>query len=46
MIDPLLNQGHRIILFDQVGFGFSDKPTNINDYTYQRHVNWNEVIFI
>ena len=36
---PLLTQ-YRVIAFDLVGFGKSDKPINKTDYTYQRHVNW------
>ena len=42
MIDPLIQQGYRVILFDQVGFGWSDKPSKPSDYTYERHVAWNE----
>ena len=26
----------------QVGFGWSDKPVREEDYTYERHVAWNE----
>ncbi|CAF0803346.1 unnamed protein product [Adineta steineri] len=36
---PKLKQ-YRVIAVDLIGFGKSDKPTNKNDYTYQRHVNW------
>mmetsp|Transcript_15083 Transcript_15083/g.18282 ORF Transcript_15083/g.18282 Transcript_15083/m.18282 type:complete len:344 (+) Transcript_15083:1908-2939(+) len=42
MIDPLLHKGYRVVLFDQVGFGWSDKPAEATDYTYERHVAWNE----
>ena len=42
MIDPLLAEGYRVVLFDQVGFGWSDKPTETTDYSYERHVAWNE----
>mmetsp|Transcript_1397 Transcript_1397/g.2151 ORF Transcript_1397/g.2151 Transcript_1397/m.2151 type:complete len:296 (+) Transcript_1397:178-1065(+) len=42
MIDPLLSKGYRVVLFDQVGFGWSDKPSEETDYTYERHVAWNE----
>ena len=42
LVRPLVNQGHRVIMFDQVGFGWSDKPTQKHDYTYERHVAWNE----
>lgn len=36
---PLLRE-YRVIAFDLIGFGKSDKPVNKSDYTYQRHVNW------
>ncbi|CAF3521797.1 unnamed protein product [Rotaria sp. Silwood1] len=36
---PSLKQ-YRVIAFDFIGFGKSDKPINKTDYTYQRHVNW------
>ena len=42
LVQPLVDEGHRVIMFDQVGFGWSDKPINIHDYTYERHVAWNE----
>ncbi|GHO70336.1 haloalkane dehalogenase [Ktedonobacter sp. SOSP1-52] len=38
---PLLSAaGHRVIAPDLVGFGRSDKPTQREDYTYKRHVDW------
>lgn len=40
MIPPLLDSGRRVLAPDLVGFGRSDKPTNPDDYTYQRHVDW------
>jgi haloalkane dehalogenase len=40
MIPPLVAAGHRVIAPDLVGFGRSDKPTALEDYTYQRHVDW------
>ncbi|PLW67262.1 haloalkane dehalogenase [Pseudohalioglobus lutimaris] len=40
MIPGLLAAGHRVVAPDLVGFGRSDKPTQREDYTYQRHVNW------
>ena len=40
MIPLLVAQGHRVIAPDLIGFGKSDKPTDRNDYTYERHVNW------
>lgn len=40
MIPPLVAAGHRVIVPDQVGFGRSDKPASMDDYTYARHVAW------
>jgi haloalkane dehalogenase len=34
--------GYRVIAFDLVGFGKSDKPADINDLTYQRQVAWTQ----
>ncbi len=40
MIPIILKAGHRAVAPDLVGFGRSDKPTSLQDYTYQRHVDW------
>lgn len=40
MIGPLADSGHRVLAPDLIGFGRSDKPTRVQDYTYQRHVDW------
>ncbi len=40
MIPVLTAAGHRVVAPDLVGFGRSDKPTERDDYTYQRHVDW------
>jgi haloalkane dehalogenase len=40
MIPILVNEGHRVVAPDLVGFGRSDKPSERADYTYQRHVDW------
>ncbi len=40
MIPPLVAAGHRVVAPDLVGFGRSDKPTEMGDYTYARHVEW------
>ena len=40
MIPPLVAAGHRVIAPDLIGFGKSDKPGEISDYSYQRHVDW------
>ena len=41
MIQPLVDAGNRVLLFDQVGCGRSDKPDQESDYTYERHIGWN-----
>jgi len=40
MVPVIVDAGYRAIAPDLVGFGRSDKPTNREDYTYQRHVDW------
>ncbi len=40
MIPVLVAAGHRCIAPDLVGFGRSDKPAELDDYSYQRHVDW------
>lgn len=40
MIPILVEAGYRAIAPDLIGFGRSDKPTQREDYTYQRHVDW------
>jgi haloalkane dehalogenase len=40
MIAVFTRAGYRAVAPDLVGFGRSDKPTELDDYTYQRHVDW------
>ena len=40
MIPILVNAGFRTVAPDLVGFGRSDKPTEQEDHTYAKHVNW------
>lgn len=40
MIPPLAAAGFRVIAPDLIGFGKSDKPPRMADYSYQRHVDW------
>jgi len=40
MIPVLTAAGLRAVAPDLVGFGRSDKPAGIDDYTYARHVAW------
>ena len=37
MIPVLVDAGHRVIAMDHVGMGYSDKPTDIEYYTYLGH---------
>lgn len=40
MISICAAAGHRVIAPDLIGFGKSDKPVNIKDYSYQSHIDW------
>lgn len=40
MIGPLVDGEYRVLAPDLIGFGRSDKPSRIEDYTYLRHVQW------
>lgn len=40
MIPLLVDSGFRVIAPDLIGFGKSDKPSDIDDYSYQSHVDW------
>ncbi len=40
MIPPLAAAGRRVLAPDLIGFGRSDKPAELDDYTYLRHVEW------
>lgn len=40
MIPVLVDAGYRCIVPDLVGFGRSDKPAEISDYSYAAHVEW------
>ena len=40
MIPPLVDAGYRVLAPDLIGFGRSDKPSRIGDYSYLRHVEW------
>jgi len=40
MIPICAAAGHRVIAPDLIGFGKSDKPTSISDYSYQSHIDW------
>jgi len=40
MIPLVAAAGHRVIAPDLIGFGKSDKPSAIDDYSYLTHMNW------
>ncbi len=40
VIPPLVEAGLRAVAVDLVGFGRSDKPAELTDHTYARHVEW------
>jgi haloalkane dehalogenase len=40
MIPPIVNAGYRVLAPDLIGFGKSDKPTQMNDHSYAAHVSW------
>ncbi|RNM16951.1 haloalkane dehalogenase [Nocardioides pocheonensis] len=40
MVPVFAEAGLRAVAPDLVGFGRSDKPTRLSDYTYQGHVDW------
>lgn len=42
MIPILTDAGYRVIAPDLIGFGRSDKPGSIEDYSYAGHVDWME----
>jgi len=42
MIPVLVDAGMRVIAPDHIGFGRSDKPVQLGDYTFLQHVTWIE----
>lgn len=40
MVPPLAGAGRRVVVPDLIGFGRSDKPAGVDDYSFQRHVDW------
>jgi haloalkane dehalogenase len=40
MIPICAAAGHRVIAPDLIGFGKSDKPDNMQDYSYANHLRW------
>ena len=40
MIPIIVRAGYRAVAPDLIGFGKSDKPAAMGDYSYQRHADW------
>jgi len=40
MISQMTDAGYRVLAPDLIGFGKSDKPTQMSDYSYNAHVAW------
>lgn len=40
MIGPVVDAGLRVVVPDLIGFGRSDKPSAVADYSYAAHVGW------
>lgn len=40
MMPILADAGFNVVVPDLIGFGRSDKPTRLDDYTYARHLIW------
>jgi len=40
IIPPTAAAGNRVLAFDMVGFGRSDKPNEMADYSVAKHVEW------
>jgi haloalkane dehalogenase len=40
VIPGLVAAGHRVVAPDLIGYGKSDKPADLSDYTYERQVTW------
>lgn len=46
IIPILVGHGCRVIAPDLIGFGRSDKPTERDDHTYARHVEWTRSLLL
>ncbi|MFX0103060.1 MAG: alpha/beta fold hydrolase, partial [Candidatus Hodarchaeota archaeon] len=40
MIPIIVGAGYRAVAPDLVGFGRSDKPAEMDDHTYRKHIDW------
>ncbi len=46
MINCMVAEGYRVIAPDLIGFGRSDKLTNLDDYSYARQVAWTKTLLL
>lgn len=46
MIPLVVDAGYRAVAPDLVGFGRSDKPTEMSDHTYRKHIDWMKGLII
>jgi haloalkane dehalogenase len=46
MIPVFLEAGFRVVAPDLIGFGRSDKPGAVEDYTYARHMEWTRSVLL
>lgn len=45
-VGPLVEAGYRVIVPDLVGLGMSDKPSALDDYSVERHVEWMRALLV
>ena len=45
-INAVVAAGYRVVAPDLVGMGMSDKPSGIDDYTVDRHVEWMRALLV
>ena len=46
MVGVLAEAGMRVVVPDLIGFGRSDKPVEIADHTYARHIAWTRALLV
>ena len=46
MIPTIVSNGFRAVAPDLIGFGKSDKPAAKSDYSYQKHLDWLQSVFL
>ena len=46
MVPVLAGAGMRVIVPDLIGFGRSDKPADVADHSYARHIEWTRALLV